>query len=291
MPSGRIPGAINFLGEPEDVKEEDRQRLEDALRSLAADGLIEVQNSLAGWISAHAMLTDRGRSVIQGRRDRRSDHVARAMVARDSMLDWLYGCMTKGESPNIGQFHLDPRSHFDGDPFSESEAAATSKYLKERGLIRGTVAWGGGIVRPEITPDGQTVIEQAGSLATWDATRAGGTTVNNTLSGNFGGPVGIGTNVTQQQTIGVDPAEFGALVADLRDALASLSVEDRARADVYVEMIEGEAASAEPNRGVLTLARDGLIALGDKASNALIGTSMKTLWAYLSDKWGLPSSG
>lgn len=290
QPTGRIPGAVTFLGDPETVDPGARDEFIEMLRSLHAEGLINDGRSLAGWSAAHATLTHRGLREVHARRERRNDDVARAVASRDAMLDWLYASKRADRHPNIDEFYLDPRAHFEGEPFSEAEGNAASNHLKSRGLIKGGGSWGGGVPRPEITSDGGTVVEQAGSLAAWDARQSSGApNVSATYSGTFHGPVATGQDVTQTQNVGADLAQLSALISVVREQLNELPENEISGADAYLTMIEAAAAEEEPNRKALEVAGRGLANLGDKASGALVGASIRTLWVYLATRFGFPT--
>lgn len=284
--SSRIPAAINFLGDPATVEPEEEQRLIEMVKMLVAEGLIGGEKSLAGWSTYHAMLTDHGRNVVQKRRDQRGNHVARAVASREALLEWLYVSKSKDQHPHIGLFHGDPRSHFEGDPFTEAEANDASLHLREYGMIRGDKSWGSGVTRPEITPKGQQVVENNVPPANWTDGGASGSVVTNNFNGNFSAPVAAGHTVNQ--TIGVDPVQFARLVGNLQGALSSLSDVEQARGAALIEMIEAEAASPRPDSGIARAALRGLTNLADKVTSAAVGASVAMLWTYLADRWNFP---
>ncbi len=106
-------------------------------------------------------LTERGRALLAERRARRENaRSSRALACRDAFLDWCYAwTSSKGYVPDIDAFSSDVRSYFEGGPFSPAEIAWASKHLRDIGMITGPEVEGVGIVRPNITPRGRTVVE------------------------------------------------------------------------------------------------------------------------------------
>lgn len=159
--------------------------------------------------------------------------------------------------------------------------------MVDEDYLTGTPVWGPVVIRPSLTTKGRRAVESGRYTA--ETPEAGNT--HNTLNvhGHNYGQAAAGQSVTQQQTVGVDPGHLPDLIGAVRDALSGLDQNDVSGAEAYLTVIEAAAQSEEPNRGVLEVAGRGLLNLADKATNALAGASIKTLWMYLAEKYGFPT--
>ena len=141
-------------------------------RSLRYRGLLFGDSRLAGDGTMAVQLTERGRALLEERRARRENaRSSRALACRDAFLDWCYAwTSSKGYVPDIDRFSDDVRSHFEGSPFTPGEIARASEHLRDIGMITGPQVEGVGIVRPNITPRGRTVVEAYdSSITTYNA--------------------------------------------------------------------------------------------------------------------------
>ena len=282
-----IPPAISFYGDDhETVTSEQSAALIVVLKDLESRGLIGGQKMKAGWIAFHAKLTPEGRRQVTERQARRTSRRARSVPARDAMLDWMYENTSdvSREAPEIRDFAGTAHAHFEGNPFTESEITTAAEHLSEEGYVTGIKAWGAPLLRPKVTAKGRRAVESGRYTAHPEVASS---TINSlTIGGDNWGQAGAG-NVSQEQTTGVDPGKFSMLVGDLRGALTELSEADRARAEVYVEMIEGEATSNRPDSGVLAVAGRGLKSIGDRFADKAVGAGVDALWAYVVSRLGL----
>ena len=146
-----------------------------AARTLRYRGLLFADSRLAGDATMAVQLTERGRALLAERRVRRENaRSSRALACRDAFLDWCYAwTSSKGYVPDIDAFSSDVRSYFEGGPFGPAEIAQASKHLRDIGMITGPEVAGVGIVRPNITPRGRTVVEDYDSSITTYNARTG----------------------------------------------------------------------------------------------------------------------
>lgn len=286
--SDKVAPASAFLAVGESaVTADDRAALVVVVRDLHDRGLVGGQRRQSGWLAFSGRLTPEGHRVVAERKRRRGSRKERAVAARDSLLDWMYEnvCPGSGETPELETFLGTPRAMFEGDPFTTDEVNTASTYLRDEEFIAGIRASGGpAVMRPRVTSKGQRAVETGQYTAEPDG--RGGTVNHVTIGGDNYGQAGAG-NVTQQQTNGVDPGTFADLVSNLRAALEDLDEKDRARADLYVRMIEGEVSSTQPDRGVLDATRNGLRHVADKVADKTVGVGVDALWAYIASRLGL----
>lgn len=155
-----VPDVSDYLDEHKDV---DEAVLDAAIRILEEHGLLEVAESIGGIKKWSIAPSNAGIAEVRARRDRRQNQAARAMAARDALLDWMYAQKRAGVgSPIPTNVLKDPRGHFEGDPFTEREVYDASAFLADKALIGASAKGGGGVVlRGDITPSGETVVEES----------------------------------------------------------------------------------------------------------------------------------
>jgi hypothetical protein len=127
-----------------------------------------------GWIelaetydveSIDCALTTDGARFVEGVRKRRADLAGRRKAARDAFLTWLYNeTLAERPVPVIDDFLLTNYSIYLAQRFTADEVMAASKWLHEKGFIRGTAAQGGFIPRPSITAEGESIAESGHSV-------------------------------------------------------------------------------------------------------------------------------
>lgn len=267
---GHIPSngdAAQALG----VSSEDVGRVTE---SLASDSLCRIGPSLR-TDSAPVMpepgldgLASKWATARISRRERRT-------ACRDALLEWLYD--KPGQVSDVSPFAADVRASFFGDNFEEQEINEALDHLVEVGLAKGIgVAWGGSVLRPELTAEGRTCAERYdGSVAKWLSRASSGTTF--AISNSQG--VNIATNspgASQTVTITTDARQqmlqtADALVATL--PVLGLEPEDVERARDIAERLreEAERGESEPGR-VRALLKDlRTIAVSGTGSAAGVG--------------------
>jgi hypothetical protein len=282
--SGLIPGALSFYSG--DVSDDQRDALISVVKNLHDRDLVGGPKMLAGWAAFHAILTADGRRLVAERRERRTSRGARSVAARDALLDWLFESTSdvSGEAPEIETFAGTPHAHIEGDPFTEREIVTAAEYLKSEGYVTGIDAWDAVLVRPTVTPKGRRAVETGRYTAEPSQQGSSHNTLN--FHGNNYGQAAAGHSVEQQQTVSFDSGHLRDLVAAVRDSLAGLDPSDVSGGEAYLTMIDANAHSDEPNRGVMEVAGRGLLNLGDKVSGSLVNASIRTLWTYLADRFG-----
>ncbi|MFB7853777.1 serine recombinase [Rhodococcus qingshengii] len=131
--------------------------------------------------------------------------VDRMWDIRDAVLAWLYEEAAKGvHSPHLDVDEIQESVGWAAEPISVEEIGPATMYLKDEGLISGTASWGGGVLRPSITSDGQKQAASGQSVRPGPPIPANTTgvtnynTVHNHGTGNFN--LG-GNNVTQNLTV------------------------------------------------------------------------------------------
>lgn len=162
------------------------------------------------------------------------------------MLDWCYD----QESPALDSFADDARAHFYGDPFTPQEFREASLDLKAKGLISGTEAWGGGVVRPEIATPGKTVVERHESsidvYESADQPALGTTTTFNFGGSNITGQVSIGDHNQLSQDNNATSSQLAQLITAVLDAANDTGQQDRV--GKLVTQLQAEPMRTSPSR-------------------------------------------
>jgi len=276
---GRVPAVETYAGH----LTQDQQLLKTAAKSLTADGLLQVQPNLGGAL--YATVTTSGTTLVQRRRERRSNKRARAAACRDALLDWCYD----QTSPALDSFADDVRAHFYGDPFTAQEFREASLDLKAKGLISGTEAWGGGVVRPEITAQGKTVVERHESSIeghdSADRPVSGSTTTYVFTGSNISGQVSIGDNNQLSQDNNASPSELAQLIAEVLDAAKAAGQQDRVGR--LVTQLQIEADEDEPEPTIMSTTLDRLENVAKASGSAALVEATKHLINFALQSFGL----
>lgn len=281
---GLIPDLQGFLDTNREVTPDE---VEAVVRTLEDEGLADVARTLGGIGSTAAAPTARGAALMRRIRDRRTDRRARAIAAREALLDWLYQQKRQGVAfPITTNVLLDPRGHFDGDPFTEDEISDAGTHLRDKDLLKASGAAGFPVLRAEITTTGEEVVEtHDASLTAWQQNRgSNGQQFVTHFNGPVSGQVGIGTQVTQTQNNGgLDPAAVKSLLDDLRDAVDTEDIEpaDKARILSYADVIQAEVTEAEPDKTLVEASAGRLRGLSSKIGNQVLTLSIGALLKYL----------
>lgn len=275
---GRVPAAETYAGH----LTEDRQLLKTAAKSLTAAGLLQIQPNLGDAL--YATVTTAGADLVQHRSELRSNRRARAAACRDALLDWCY----EQESPTLDSFADDARAHFYGDPFTATEFRDASLDLKSNGLISGTEAWGGGVVRPEITTQGKDVVERYESSITTaesaDRPAAGATTYNFSDS-TISGQVSIGDHNQLSQDNNANPSELTQLITAVLDAAKETGQQDRV--GKLITQLQIEADEDEPQPTILSTTLDRLENVAKASGSAALVAATKQLFTFMLHAFGL----
>ncbi|MGH3321847.1 MAG: hypothetical protein ACRDN9_17070 [Streptosporangiaceae bacterium] len=256
--------------------------------SLRRDGLVAepvtIEESPA---PVRSSLTEAGATTVEELRCRRADPATRRPAARDALLRWLYERTVAGEpTPALSSFHLWGHAAFLGDRFTKPEIDEASRWLKERGYLRGPGSWGGGVLRPTITAAGERLVEQHGSVNEPDTP---GSIQNVTYNVTDSHGVNVahaspGAQQTATVTITSDQRRRVTDVADyldyLRHAPADLPGElvdrDADLADLAVRL-RTEARKAVAHRGTLGRLLDSARELALLAASVPFGAGLLAL--------------
>lgn len=129
----------------------DPRDLAEVGEELRSMGLARRDASLAGEVT----LTHQGKQVAQHISRSRDSGPDRADAVRRGILQWLT------ETPNAeATDHLVETESATayGKPFTAEEVEAETEYLQSKELLAGVNTWGGGLYRPEITPEGRAAL-------------------------------------------------------------------------------------------------------------------------------------
>jgi hypothetical protein len=281
------PGTVPLLGEFLDAHEQlDDPQLEAAVTILLDQGLVEVDQGYGGIRARGIALTGPGTGVVQARADRRRDPAARAVAAREALLDWLYAQKRAGvASPSPTNVMQDLRGRFEGDPFTEQEIDDASEFLLAKKLISSTgQGWGTGVLRGDITAIGEEVVEEhEASLRQWSSAQRGGSTNFTThFHGDIHGQVGVGEQVNQTQSqAGIHPDILRAFLDDIREAGSGLEPVDQTYLFTYVDLVQAEGSNPQPDRAMLSGSMDRIKSIAGKVGNASLTASVAALVKYL----------
>lgn len=263
----------------------DPELLDTALRALVSDGLLnKMDRSLGDRGVGPVRINGQGSALIQQRRERRSNRKLRAVACRDALLDWCY----EEDHPNIDDFDINVRSFFEGDPFTPEEFHSASRDLKDKGLISGTGAMGAGIIRPQITAIGKTVVETYNSsISDWE-NRSATPKPSNTFNfqgSTFSGQMSVGDSNQMNQTTGISTSELAQLVQAVLGAAEG--TEQQPKVNNLIAQLQLEAAEEEPDSAIVSKTLDRLETVATQsASGALVEATRQLIdftlrWAGL----------
>jgi hypothetical protein len=273
-----VPRLGTFMDDTPDV---DQDTLHGLVAALESRGLIQLNRGM-GITASGAHLTAHGRTIVRQRQEPRSNVKERVAAAREALLDWFYEQKRVGTHFPITERLLDdPRGHFEGDPFTPHEVEHAAKHLSDRSLIKG--AGNAGLLRAEITTDGEDVVENYdGSLTGCAASqRSGGSQFVTHFNGPVTGQVGIGEQVTQTQHQGFNVEAVLRLIDDARDAAADVAPAEQALVFTYLDVLQAEVSAPDPNPVMVKGTGDRLKAIAAKAGNAGLSASVSTLVTFL----------
>ncbi len=279
----RIPSIAEFVDAHRPFNA-DKDTTLSILGSLEADGLVRTQNSLAGGLTAHVMLTARGREDVADRVERRRDRPLRRRACREALLHWVAQQTDDGKkSPVLDHFLQAPQGNFEGIPFGVDEMHDASRYLRDKGFLAGGASFGGGVARPSLTCEGEEVVEEYnGSLRAYERAHLPTGQRTTHFHGDVHGQVAVGDHATQTQQLG-SRDQVLALVQAVREAAATLPVSDAGAALAYAGVVEAEITSnaSDPNLAVGAL--DRLKRVAGTAGDTAFKAAVVALTARLTD--------
>lgn len=253
----------------------DPELLDTAVRALVSDGLVEkMKPSLADKGAGPVRINGQGSALVQQRRERRSNRKLRAVACRDALLDWCY----EENHPNLDDFDINVRSHFEGDPFTLEEFHSASRDLKDKGLINGTGAMGAGVIRPQITATGKTVVESYNSsISEWE-NRSSTPTPTNTFNfqgSTFSGQMSVGDGNQMNQTTGTSTSELAELVQAVLSAAEG--TEQQPKVNNLIAQLQLEAAEDEPDPVIVSKTLDRLENVATQSASGALVEATKQL--------------
>jgi hypothetical protein len=244
-------------GLEKDVSPDEFQRLVPALIDA---GYVKSWPSMAGY--GGALITPAGAEVVEKVRQLRSSVVERNMSVRDAVLYWLYE-QGQGSSPVLSHIVESDRAFFYGAPFNDTELSQATVWLKDKGYIKGGGSNGGGIVRPMITPEGSSVVEQGRSVNEPPAAAPHHTTFETHVNAPAGNLAIGSSDFTQNATVVHQVADGIAEVVELvRESLAQLA--DKGADRDALERAVGEVEKVDPAKDSPETLRTALTTLKDK---------------------------
>lgn len=228
---------------------EPRSSVTGDLRALQDRGWLWFEEMNAGILTV--VLNQEGVDAAEEFKELRSNRRRRNQEARRAILLWLEDEYHEGRnSPNIVGFTSSKYGNFMGDPYVESEVDAATRWCREEGYLEGTAAFGGPVVRPQITSKGLAYIEGEDSTSSATDSRSGDIyNINNHGAFNWAmnSPnAQLNISMTQEEVKGV-----GEMLDSYRAMIVSAGVSDEVAADaeVIAAEIEGEISSAAPEAG------------------------------------------
>ncbi len=202
-----------------------------------------------------AYLTTKGRAQARGWTA--TDTPARRREGcTAAMLAWL-NAIDGSSVSSTDALAKDVRGSFFGDPFCEDLMQEVARELKDRELIRGISAWGGAVMRPEITPLGRGVLAKyKGDLATWEIERGGSRGDTITITGSTGVNLASRSPGAQQSV---------EVTIDARDKLENLAAALEA---MYPEVLGLGAAEMATAAGLVVQLREAAEVVGTEPGRA-----------------------
>lgn len=259
-----------------------------AFDALKKDGLVTVLPAGLSdtFTSAVVPLPDSKARVSEW--DAAATTSAQRRACRSAILAWLDSSEGDGAT-STDEFNGATAAHFAGVPFDMQTVTQTARELKKIGLIGGTATSGGPVLRPALTNQGTTVLDQfGGDVSLWQAgPSAGSTSITVTGSQNVNvanlspGAQQTAQNVTAARDAVRDVADALDGMLASRSADLELAPADLARAFALVPQLRVAAAEVDTDpdqaRRRLGALRDvfkagsgsalgvGIVALADRA--------------------------
>lgn len=261
------PGQL--MASPDDDVE--RERISSDARALGDEGLLNIDERLAGMWTARP--TGTGRHAWAEFNALRRDLISRARQVRNEYLVWIYKQQDLGRGTSSDEF-VESGASFLGDGYSSVEVDKAGAWLKDRGFLKGQGAWQTeGPLRPSLTAKGVDYVEN-------------GTDVHVTPGGAapaasfvFNGPAQVAHNSQHVQMFqaNVDSRETAREIASSLQQLAALMAEqDREVLQQVADELQDEAeGDARPQR---------FKALGEAALRVLASGAGGALGQFVSDR-------
>lgn len=235
--------------------------------ALPCDGMVPASSS-ARLTPAGLAAASRSVSATQTKKDARA-------ASRDALLDWLYE--VEDQPADVSPFLADVRARYFARRFTEAEVNEALDFLEEHGLAKGiSAAWGGSLLRPEITADGKVCVERYdGNVGAWLSRAAPGPTFS--ISHSQGVNIAADSpGANQTITISTDARRLMVQTADALLAMLpvlGLDADDAERARQVAQRLQGEAEQDEddPSRVRELLKELRTVAVAGSGSAAGVG--------------------
>lgn len=286
---GLMPHAVGFRDTNPSLGDD---TIRDIVTYHASRGHVHQSTGLGGVENLSVRLSDEGLAALRQRKQRQGDEKLRALACRDALLDWLYACEGGPNPSSVDDIRGDPRSFFEGSPFTDEELHRSALYLKERGLLDGLAVWQrADPLRPQLTSDGRDCIEQyEGSVAAFmrRSLDQRGDQIITHFNAPVHGQVGIaGGDLNQTQHQGIDGATLQRLLDDVREAAEQIDPAEKPYLLVYVDTLQAEADAQQPNAGIIRGTVDRLGEIAGRVGNATLSTTVAALTTILLKAFGI----
>lgn len=249
------------------------------LGDLAQRGYISLSPE-ASVIGIHdPFLLPAGLDLVEQVRRHRGDRGVRRKAARDALLRWLHDRAVHGETdPVLSGVHRSGFGYLYGDPFTQQEIEAASRWLAENGFLRGRGSWGGGIPRPSITAKGESLVENDGSVNEQAPQHPPTNYVS--VTGDNNTVTTDSPHARVQVSISQDAREHAVKVADAVDSAAGvlgLTPSDEQAARDLAAGLREEAGRPRPDAGRIRQILGGLQRVVVSGSGAALGEGIVAL--------------
>lgn len=261
------PGQL--MASPDDDVE--RERVSSDVRALGDEGLLSIDERLAGMWTARP--TGAGRHAWADFDAIRSDPFARARQLRNDYLVWIYEQEDLGRNTGPDGF-VDLGAAFLGGPYSSAEVDKAGAWLKDRGFLKGQAAWQTeGPLRPSLTAKGIEYVENGTDVHVTPGAAAPAT------SFVFHGPAQVAHNSQHVQMLqtNADTREAAREIASsLQQLVALMTGDEREALQQVADDLQTEAdGDARPQR---------FKALGEAALRALSAGAGGAIGNFVSDR-------
>jgi hypothetical protein len=203
--------------------------------------------------------------------------VDRVWSIRDAVLKWLYlkAMVNANKHPVLQADDIAKTVEWQGEPLTQQEVADASEWLRDQECLTGTASWGGGVIRPSITPKGEALADAGKSVRGGDAPAdpQGATTIHISNSTN----VAIDSPGANQTYTISEQVKRAVAIADALEAGPYDDPESIPEACRIATKIRTEAAKPQPNSSHLK----ELMMSGLTAGTAVLGKAAATDLVHL----------
>ncbi|MGW0551538.1 hypothetical protein [Streptomyces altiplanensis] len=229
---------------------EEQELTEDAsvlAFQLEQRGLADLARTY-GSGAPHVHLTDEGRVAVHTLKNLQNDRAARLRHTMDAFLRWLYDTAGDQSPTDPSLFLATPGSFFAGAEIPQADLQQALVHLAENDLIEPV---GTEPVAVAITTQGVSCVLSGGSVQDHTNQQRPGTTYNNFLPNAQGVIIGEQQNVTQNNTVGIDPSAFVQLAGYVGQISNTLGMPetDRVELERVARELHDEATSPNPEPG------------------------------------------